>query len=130
MTSFSDFSLSPVLKANLAKNNFSEPTPIQAGAIEPGIAGKDLVATAQTGTGKTLAFVLPLLQRLSHIQKPAEQTGRSNIRAVVLSPTRELAIQISEVFNTMAAGTGLRCAVVVGGMGEGPQLRAIRGGAD
>ncbi len=84
--------------------------------------GRDVVATAQTGTGKTLAFVLPLLERLLTTKGPG-------IRAVILSPTRELAIQIQETFNKVAANANVRAAVVVGGMGEGPQLQAIRKGA-
>jgi ATP-dependent RNA helicase RhlE len=123
MKNFSDSSLSTLLKTNLTKNGFTEPTPVQALAIEPALAGRNLVATAQTGTGKTLAFVLPLIQLL-------EKEPRTNgIRAVILIPTRELAIQINETFAKMAMGTGIRAAVVVGGMGENPQLQAIRKGA-
>src|SRR6266545_7752313 len=99
MTNFSELPLSAQLKSNLAKNNFNEPTPIQAQAIEPALAGKDIVATAQTGTGKTLAFVLPLINLLQK-QQPA-----SGIRGLILTPTRELAMQIHEVFVKMAAGS-------------------------
>jgi ATP-dependent RNA helicase RhlE len=119
-TKFSEFPLSAQLKSNLAKNGFTDPTPVQAQAIEPALAGRDLVATAQTGTGKTLAFVLPILHRLS------QQPKRPGIRALVLSPTRELAIQIHEVFAQMALGTGIHAAVAVGGLSEKPQLQAIR----
>src|ERR1017187_4930909 len=123
MKSFSDLSLSTLLKSNLKKHGFTEPTPVQALAIEPALAGRDLVATAQTGTGKTLAFVLPLIELLG------KEPHRAGIRAMILSPTRELAIQIAEAFGQMAAGSGIRAAVVVGGLGEGPQLQAIRKGA-
>jgi ATP-dependent RNA helicase RhlE len=123
MKSFSELSLSALLKSNLKKHGFTEPTPVQALAIEPALAGRDLVATAQTGTGKTLAFVLPLIQLLG------QEPHRAGIRAMILSPTRELAIQIAEAFGQMAAGSGIRAAVVVGGLGEGPQLQAIRKGA-
>ena len=123
MKNFSDLSLSALLKNNLEKHGFTETTPIQAQAIEPALAGHDLVATAQTGSGKTLAFVLPLIQLLGTKPRAA------GIRAVILSPTRELAIQTSETFAKMAAGSGLTAAVVVGGVGEGPQLRSIRKGA-
>ena len=123
MKSFSELSLSALLKSNLEKHGFTEPTPVQALAIEPALAGRDLVATAQTGTGKTLAFVLPLIQLLG------KEPHRAGIRAMILSPTRELAIQIAEAFAKMAAGSGIRAAVVVGGLGEGPQLQAIRKGA-
>jgi ATP-dependent RNA helicase RhlE len=123
MKTFSELSLSPLLKTNLARNGFDVPTAIQAAAIEPALAGNDLVATAQTGTGKTLAFVLPLIQSLSADRSP---TG---IRAIILSPTRELALQINETFLKMAVGSGLRSAVVVGGLSENTQLQAIRKGA-
>jgi len=123
MKSFSEFSISAPLKSNLAKHGFTVPTPVQAQAIEPALAGRDLVATAQTGTGKTLAFVLPIIHLL------AKQPSHSGIRAVILSPTRELAIQINETFAKMAAGTGIRAAVVVGGLNERTQLQTIRKGA-
>jgi ATP-dependent RNA helicase RhlE len=123
MKSFSDLPLSAQLKSNLAKHGFVQPTPIQELAIEPALEGRDLVATAQTGTGKTLAFVLPILH---HISTGAPQAG---IQAVVLSPTRELAIQIHETFAKVAAGTGVRAAVSVGGLSERVQLQAIRKGA-
>jgi ATP-dependent RNA helicase RhlE len=123
MKSFSELSLSAPLKSNLIKHGFTEPTPVQALAIEPALAGRDMVATAQTGTGKTLAFVLPIIDVI------AKQPARSGIRAVILSPTRELAIQISETFAQMAAGTSVRAAVAVGGLSERPQLQALRNGA-
>ena len=123
MKSFSDFPLSAQLKSNLSKHGFVQPTPIQELAIEPALEGRDLVATAQTGTGKTLAFVLPILH---HISAQSSPTG---IQAVILSPTRELAIQIHETFAKMAAGTGVRAAVAVGGLSERVQLQAIRKGA-
>jgi len=123
MKSFSEFSLSAPLKSNLVKHGFTEPTPVQALAIVPALAGRDVVATAQTGTGKTLAFVLPIIHLIS------KQPSHSGIRAVILSPTRELAIQIHETFAKMAMGTGVRAAVVVGGLNEGSQLQSIRKGA-
>src|SRR5579872_5856182 len=123
MKSFSEFSLSAPLKSNLSKHGFTETTPVQALAIEPALAGHDVVATAQTGTGKTLAFVLPIIHLI------AKEPSRAGVRAVILCPTRELAIQIHETFAKMAAGTGIRAAVVVGGLSEGPQLRSIRKGA-
>ena len=123
MNTFSELSLSPILAANLKKHGFVTPTPVQAQSIPPALAGNDVVATAQTGTGKTLAFVLPLLQALS------SKTIPIGVSAVILSPTRELAIQIHETFAKLANGTGIRGAVVVGGMSENVQLQAIRKGA-
>jgi len=122
MKSFSEFPLSALLKSNLSKNGFKEPTPVQAQAIEPALAGRDVVATAQTGTGKTLAFVLPIIDIL------AKEPSRSGVRAVILSPTRELALQIHETFVKMAVGGPIRAAVVIGGVGEGSQLQSIRKG--
>ncbi len=123
MKSFTDFPLSALLQSNLLKNGFKQPTAVQAQAIEPALAGRDVVATAQTGTGKTLAFVLPLIERL------AQEPARSGVKAIVLSPTRELALQIHETFVKMALGSPVRAAVVIGGVGENPQLNAIRKGA-
>jgi len=123
MKTFSELPLSALLKNNLEKHGFTLTTPIQSQAIEPALAGEDLIATAQTGSGKTLAFVLPMIQLLA---KPGQPAG---IRAVVLSPTRELAMQTDETFAKMAAGSGVRATVVVGGVGEAAQLKSIRGGA-
>ncbi|MCU1235779.1 MAG: box helicase domain protein [Candidatus Solibacter sp.] len=124
MTNFSELPLSAQLKSNLAKNNFNEPTPIQSLAIEPALAGKDIVATAQTGTGKTLAFLLPTIQLLS---TEPRQTG---VRALILTPTRELALQINEALLMISRGTGIRAAVAVGGLNERSQLRDLRNGAN
>jgi ATP-dependent RNA helicase RhlE len=123
MMNFSELSLSAPLKSNLAKHGFAQPTPVQAQSIPPALAGRDLVATAQTGTGKTLAFVLPVIHRLEGQPSP------SGIRAVILSPTRELALQTHETFAKMAAGTAIRAAVAVGGINERRQLQSIRKGA-
>ena len=107
---------------NLARNGFAQPTPVQAQAIPPALAGSDVVATAQTGTGKTLAFAIPMLQAL--VSKKA-----AGVRAVIMAPTRELAIQIDETFKKLAPDTGIRSVVVVGGLSEGPQLKAVKAGA-
>lgn len=123
MNQFSELPFCARLAANLAKNNFQRPTPVQAGAIPPALDGRDVVATAQTGTGKTLAFLLPMLERL--LAGGVSQ----GVAAVVLSPTRELAMQTNETFQKMAEATGLRASVVVGGLSENPQLQAIRRGA-
>ncbi|HVW85430.1 MAG TPA: DEAD/DEAH box helicase [Bryobacteraceae bacterium] len=123
MNNFSELELCSALRNNLAKHGFVTPTPVQAKAIPPALAGQDVVATAQTGTGKTLGFALPVLQSLV-ANKPGP-----GIKAVILSPTRELALQINESFAKLTPGTGIQTAVVVGGMSEGPQLKAIRAGA-
>jgi len=123
MNNFSELSLSPRLESNLSKHGFTTPTPIQALAIAPALAGRNLVATAQTGTGKTLAFLLPLIHRLESAPRA------KGVQAVALAPTRELAMQIHEVCLKMAHGTGIRPVAVVGGAGENPQLQAIRKGA-
>jgi len=123
MNNFSELSLSPALQSNLARNKFVQPTPVQAASIPQQLAGQDLVITAQTGTGKTLAFLLPLIDRLLKLK---QAPGTS---ALILTPTRELAMQISESFALLAHNTSLRSAVVVGGMNEQKQLLAIRKGA-
>ncbi len=123
MNTFSEHSLSALLKGNLVKNGFTTPTPVQAQAMEPALAGQDLVTTAPTGTGKTLAFVLPVIQLL------ATEPKKPGVAALILTPTRELALQIKETFDLMAPGSGVRSAVVVGGLNERPQLQAIRKGA-
>ena len=122
MTNFSELALSPVLGSNLARNKFVTMTPVQVQAIPPALEGRDLIATAQTGTGKTLAFVLPLLETLL-------KTKAKGIQSIILSPTRELAMQIHEVFGTLAQGSGISAAVVVGGMNEDRQLTNIKKGA-
>ncbi|MEO8027650.1 MAG: DEAD/DEAH box helicase [Bryobacteraceae bacterium] len=123
MSTFSELALSPVLKTNLARHGFVEPTTVQSQSIPPALEGRDVVATAQTGTGKTLAFVLPILEKLS------KQPGVAGVSAVILSPTRELAIQIHETLIKLTPGTGIRAAVVIGGLNEQNQLRMIRNGA-
>src|SRR5258708_23498415 len=118
MNTFSDLPLSTALQSNLAHHGFVQPTPVQALSIPQQLAGHDLVSAAQTCTGKTLAFLLPLLERL------AGRNRLPGVSALILSPTRELAIQISQVFSQLAGGTGIRAAVVVGGLNEQTQLQA------
>ncbi len=126
MKTFPELPLCSTLQRNILRQCLTELTPVQAQAIPAALAGGDVVATAPTGTGKTLAFLTPLLESL--VSKPVTPGVRA-IQAVILSPTRELAIQINEVFTWLAAGTGIRSAVVVGGLSETTQLRAINGGA-
>ncbi|HKD99398.1 MAG TPA: DEAD/DEAH box helicase, partial [Planctomycetota bacterium] len=114
---------SPLLRA-LADEGYETPTPIQSRAIPPALEGKDVLGCAQTGTGKTAAFALPILHRLL-----ASRPGRAP-RALVLSPTRELAAQIGASFATYGRHSGLRHAVVFGGVGQFQQVRAIERGID
>jgi ATP-dependent RNA helicase RhlE len=127
LTQFSELGLAkPLLKA-LSAEGYERPTPIQAQAIPPVLAGRDLLGIAQTGTGKTAAFALPILHRLAADRRPAPRRG---CRALVLSPTRELATQIAESFRTYGAHIGLTVAVVFGGAKYGPQIRTLAGGVD
>ncbi len=125
--SFSDLDLiEPLLRALDAKN-YTTPTPIQAQAIPPLLAGKDLLGVAQTGTGKTAAFGLSILQHITQARSPA---GARATRALVLAPTRELAIQIAEEVRAYGRHLNLRQAVVFGGVGQHPQVRALARGVD
>jgi ATP-dependent RNA helicase RhlE len=127
VTQFTDLGLAkPLLKA-LAAEGYVTPTPIQAKAIPSVLLGRDLLGIAQTGTGKTAAFALPILQRLAEDRKPAPRKGA---RCLVLSPTRELASQIAESFRTYGAHMGMTVAVVFGGAKYGPQIKALLGGVD
>ena len=126
MTSFSDLGLSaPLLKA-VAAANYTDPTPIQAQAIPVGLEGRDVLGIAQTGTGKTAAFALPILQRLS--AKPRPPGGAP--RALILAPTRELAGQIAETFRVLGRPVGARVALLFGGVPKGRQARQLAGGVD
>ncbi len=130
MNQFSELTLSRSIHQNLARNQFKQPTPVQAQAIPAALSGADVVATAQTGTGKTLAFLLPIAEKL--LGAPAAKDGGkppNGIRALILTPTRELAIQIHTAFAELTAGTGLRSAVIVGGMSEQTQIGALKRGA-
>jgi ATP-dependent RNA helicase RhlE len=127
LTLFTDLGLAPTLLSALRTEGYDTPTPIQAKAIPPIMAGKDLLGVAQTGTGKTAAFALPILHRLAANRRPA---GRRACRVLVLSPTRELAQQIAESFRTYGAKSGVTVAVFVGGVKYGAQIRAVAGGID
>ena len=122
MQSFSELSLSPSLKEQLIAARFSTPTPVQAAAIPQALEGKDVIATAQTGTGKTLAFLIPVMEKLS-VQGPA------GVAALVLVPTRELAMQVAAQYDALRGQKAQPAALVVGGLSEGRQLDAIRRGA-
>ncbi|MDX2233502.1 MAG: DEAD/DEAH box helicase, partial [Hyphomonadaceae bacterium] len=127
MTQFTDLGLSaPVLKA-LAAEGYTTPTPIQAQAIPHVLAGKDVVGLAQTGTGKTAAFALPIIDRLAAAKKtPAARAAR----VLVLAPTRELAAQIGDSFRAYGKFSALTCAVVFGGVPIGRQIKALERGVD
>ncbi len=122
---FSALGLDPRILKAVEEAGYVEPTPIQAAAIPPIIAGHDLIGIAQTGTGKTAAFTLPLLTRLA----AAPATGR-RIRMLVLAPTRELVVQIYDNIKAYAKHLPIRMATVFGGVGERPQIEALRQGAD
>jgi superfamily II DNA/RNA helicase len=117
---FSSFSFDQRLGVGIRDCGYVSPTPIQVQAIPPVLAGRDVLGLAQTGTGKTAAFALPLLQRMIDASAPL----RGPVRVLVLAPTRELALQIHETFISLGKQTGIRCAAVFGGVGENPQIKA------
>src|SRR6202163_3110884 len=122
MKIFSELPISSYVKERLSAANFSIPTPVQAAAIPHALEGKDVLATAQTGTGKTLAFLIPVLEKLLK----RKSTG---IAALVLVPTRELAMQVVDQYNALRGKQLSPAALVVGGLPEAKQLAAIRAGA-
>lgn len=122
--SFNSFNLDARLLKNVQALDFEEPTPIQAATIAPALAGRDILGSAETGTGKTAAFLLPLLQKLINTPRTREP------RALVLVPTRELALQVSEQAQQLSRTTGLKVVTVYGGVGYGPQEDALRKGVD
>ena len=124
---FSELDLSETLQRALAEREHTTPTPIQAQAIPEVLAGRDVLGIAQTGTGKTAAFALPILHRLAG----ANGGGRARApRALVLAPTRELAIQIADEFRAYGTHLRLRLAVIFGGVGQGPQVDTLARGVD
>ncbi len=127
LDNFHGLGLTAPLIAALAKLGFTRPTPIQAQAIPPLMKGRDLVGIAQTGTGKTAAFALPILHKLATDRRPAPKGGA---RVLVLSPTRELASQIAQSFRDISGELPLKVAVVFGGVPHGAQIRALQQGLD
>src|SRR5579872_4804485 len=119
MQSFTELPISDYTKQSLASANFSIPTPVQAAAIPHALAGKDVLATAQTGTGKTLAFLIPVMEQLLQHKVPG-------VMALALVPTRELAMQVVEQYNALRGKQLPPAALVVGGLPEAKQLKAIR----
>ena len=122
LENFNGFGLAAPLVTALTKMGYAKPTPIQAQAIPVLMKGRDLIGIAQTGTGKTAAFALPILNRLIADRRPAPRGGA---RVLVLSPTRELASQIAQSFRDLSAGLSLDIAVVFGGVPHGAQIRAL-----
>jgi len=122
--SFEQFELNDTLRRAVRRQGFEEPTPVQAGAIPPALEGRDVLGVAQTGTGKTIAFLLPSFERL--LASPSSR----NPRMLVLAPTRELALQIADAGAELAAGSGLKVAVVYGGAPLGKQAEQLRRGVD
>ena len=120
---FKQFDLDARLQSGIKRAGYETPTPIQEKAIPAALKNRDLIGTAQTGTGKTAAFVLPILNRL--LTGPRHQT-----RALIVTPTRELAEQINDTCRTLAVGTGLRSATVYGGVGAAPQIEALKRGVE
>ncbi|MGD0799873.1 MAG: DEAD/DEAH box helicase [Terracidiphilus sp.] len=121
-TQFSQFSLSPALMARLDANKFTIPTPVQVGCIPPALEGRDVLATAQTGTGKTLGYLIPIVEMMQKAE------GKVALALIVL-PTRELAMQVEQAFLTIRSNPSQTVALVVGGLAERSQLEAIRRGA-
>ena len=125
---FESLNLIPEILKTLHESGYTSPTPIQQQAIPKVLAGKDLLACAQTGTGKTAAFATPILQILRG--KPRPNNRRSGIRALILTPTRELAIQIDESIATYGRLTGIRSLVIFGGVSQHAQVNALQSGTD
>ncbi len=125
--SFPELGLSEPLLRAIEAEGYLVPTPIQSAAIPLLLAGRDLLGSAETGTGKTAAFALPILDRLTAVP-PAARGRRPAIRALVLSPTRELASQIGESFQSYGRHLHLRFATIFGGVGQSPQTRGAATG--
>ena len=123
--SFEELKLHPALLETVHQEGYESPTPIQTQAIPSVLAGRDLLGCAQTGTGKTAAFALPILHRLAAAPKRSREP-----RVLVLVPTRELASQVGDSFTTYGRRLGVRCAVIFGGVGQGSQVSALRAGVD
>jgi ATP-dependent RNA helicase RhlE len=126
MTTFTELPLSVALQHRLAAAQFIAPTPIQAGAIPPALEGKDVIGTAQTGTGKTLAFLVPIIEML---QRERSRETLRQTSALVLLPTRELAMQVHEQYEKLRSKNTPKAALVIGGVSEGAQIKGLRAGA-
>ena len=119
---FTNFDISDSLKNRLTNAGFITPTPVQAGAIPPALDGKDILATASTGTGKTLSFLIPIIERLDATSVPSTRGKRNPIRALILLPTRELAMQVLEAYGKLVPNARQDAVLVCGGLSERAQL--------
>ncbi|HLR78185.1 MAG TPA: DEAD/DEAH box helicase, partial [Burkholderiaceae bacterium] len=128
--SFSDFGLHPSILQAIAETGYTTPTPIQAQALPVVMDGRDVMGAAQTGTGKTAAFTLPIVQRLMPLANTSASPARHPVRALILTPTRELADQVAENVVRYTKFTPLRSAVVFGGVDINPQRDALRQGCE
>ena len=127
---FADFGLDPLIQKAVAEQGYNTPTPIQAQSIPHVLAGSDLMGAAQTGTGKTAAFVLPIIQKILRHASNSASPARHPIRALVLTPTRELAVQVAENAANYSKHTDLRAAVVYGGVDMKEQVAILRNGIE
>lgn len=125
---FTDFSITDSLKDRLTAAGFIKPTPVQAGAIPPALEGDDILATASTGTGKTLSFLVPMIDRLEEISQPSTKARKSPVLALILLPTRELAMQVLEHYFKICPVNKNDAVLVCGGLSENPQIDAINRG--
>jgi len=125
---FEDYNISSEVKTSIGKLGFKKPTDIQFKTIPHILKGEDVLAIAQTGTGKTAAFAIPIIEKL-HVKKKS-QTRKDGIKALVMVPTRELAIQINEVFGQISQNTRVKCFSVFGGVEQGPQIQKLEKGID
>ena len=127
---FADFGLDPLIQKAVAEQGYNNPTPIQAQSIPHVLAGSDLMGAAQTGTGKTAAFVLPIIQKILRHASNSASPARHPIRALVLTPTRELAVQVADNAASYSKHTDLRTAVVYGGVDMKEQVQILRNGVE
>ncbi len=125
---FTDFAISDVLKKRISDAGFVTPTPVQAGAIPPALEGEDILATASTGTGKTLSFLVPMVERLDEISEPSIRGKKNPILALILLPTRELAMQVLENYFKLSPQLKNDAVLVCGGLNENPQIEALQRG--
>ena len=119
---FTDFNISDSLKSRLTAAGFKTPTPVQAKAIPPALEGSDILATASTGTGKTLSFLIPMIERMDATSVPSTRGKRGPIRSLILLPTRELAMQVLDAYNKLVPNQKGDAVLVCGGLSENTQL--------